>query len=106
MVVFAFREITNSTSLRVAMAHRVPCVLPSLPALAAVPRAPRSGASPTTWPTRPRDAGVAAATDDERASVRDAAVGWLSAWDWDRVAATTREVSERSFARRRPRRQR
>jgi hypothetical protein len=80
------------------MAHRVPCVLPSLPALAEVPRA-------AAYWCEPDDVGdlaramhaVVAATDDERASVSDAAVDWLARWTWDRVGATTREVYERAL---------
>jgi glycosyltransferase involved in cell wall biosynthesis len=98
MVVFPFREITNSTSLRVAMSHRVPCVLPSLPALAEVPRAAAYWCEPDDVGdlTRALDA-VVAATGDERASVCEAAVDWLTRWSWDRVGATTREVYERAL---------
>ena len=98
MVVFAFREITNSTSLRVAMAHRVPCVLPSLPALAEVPRAAAFWCEPDDVGDLARAMrAVLAATDDERASASDAAVGWLARWGWDRVGASTREVYERAL---------
>jgi len=98
MVVFPFREITNSTSLRVAMAHRVPCALPSLPALAAVPRAAAFWFEPNDLDELARVMrAVADATEDERASVSDAAVRWMAQWDWDRVGATTREVYERAL---------
>jgi glycosyltransferase involved in cell wall biosynthesis len=98
MVVLPFRDITNSTSLRVAMTHRVPCVLPSLPALADLPR------TAALWfePDDARDLAramraVVAITDDERAAVADAASRWLAEWSWDRVAAATRQVYERAL---------
>jgi glycosyltransferase involved in cell wall biosynthesis len=98
LVVFPFHEITNSTSLRVAMTHRVPCVLPSLAALADVPRAAAFWFEPgdVDGLTRAMQA-VLAASDDERTSVADAAVRWLEEWDWDRVGAATRAVYERAL---------
>jgi glycosyltransferase involved in cell wall biosynthesis len=98
MVVFPFREITNSTALRVAMTHRVPCVLPSLRALDDVPRAAALWFGPGDVDGLAHTMQAAmAASDDERTSVTDAAIRWLEEWTWDRVGAATRIVYERAL---------
>ncbi|HEV3213439.1 MAG TPA: glycosyltransferase [Acidimicrobiales bacterium] len=98
MAVLPFREITNSTSLRVAMTHRVPCVLPALPALSDVPRAAACWFAPADVADLARALrDVAAATDDEREAMSAAALAWLAEWSWDRVAAATRQVYERAL---------
>ena len=98
MVVFPFREITNSTSLRVAMAHRVPCVLPTLPALAGVPWGAAFWCAPDDVDDLARAMCTVLASDDGgRATVSDTAVDWMAQWSWARVGAATREVYERAL---------
>ena len=107
MVVLPFREITNSTSLRVAMAHQVPCVLPTLPALSDVPRAAAFWFAPGDVRDLSRAMhAVMTATDDERATTAKAATEWLEEWSWARVGVATRAVYERTLGSRsaRPRR--
>ena len=90
--------ITNSTSLRVAMNHGVPCVLPALPALADVPREAAFWFEPTDVHDLARALrAVLAATGDECAATTGAATRWLAEWGWDRVAASTRAVYERAL---------
>jgi glycosyltransferase involved in cell wall biosynthesis len=98
LVAFPFRSITNSTSLRVAMNHGVPCVLPALPALADVPREAAFWFEPTDVQDLARALrAVLAATGDECAATTGAATRWLAEWGWDRVAASTRAVYERAL---------
>ena len=98
MVVLPFREITNSGSLLMAMAYRVPCVIPELPALGGVPR----GAAFWFRPNDPNDLArtlqaVITSSASATESVVECAAGWLETFGWDTVARKTREVYERAL---------
>ena len=98
MAVFPFREITNSTSMRVAMAHDVPCILPALPSFADVPRESACWFEPGDIASLAH-AMDAVATADARtcSAMTTAARAWLAEWDWTRVGRATRLVYERAL---------
>jgi glycosyltransferase involved in cell wall biosynthesis len=98
LVTLPFRWITNSTSLRVAMARRVPVLVPDLPELADVP-ALAVIRYDRTAPAGLRDGIVAAlhASPDEVAARVAAAYEWTTAWTWRDVAVATKALYERTL---------
>jgi glycosyltransferase involved in cell wall biosynthesis len=98
LAAFPFRAITNSTSLRVAMASRVVCVVPELPALCDVPRDAALRFTPGDVADLARAIVEGLGMDaDARSSMLDAASAWLDEWSWERVARATRTVYERAL---------
>lgn len=93
LVVIPFRRITNSATLRMAMAWRRPIILPDLPSLADIPREACFWFDPTV-PSGLRDVleEVLGSAPGERESKVEQGAAWVASWPWDKVGTATRSV--------------
>lgn len=97
-VVIPFRLITNSSSMRVAMARRVPLLVPDLPELVDIP------ATALFRYDRTLEGGlreglnsILHATPDDIAARVAAAYEWTTAWTWHAVGLATKAIYERAL---------
>lgn len=95
LVVIPFKWITNSGSVRLTMACRIPVLLPELPSLSDIPRAAAFWYDQES-PTGLRDAIASLVQADPATLSRHVETGfqWATSWSWLEVAEATRSVYE------------
>jgi len=95
LVVIPFKRITNSGSVRLTMACRIPILLPELPSLSDIPRAGAFWYDPGD-PTGLQDALDSLVQADPASLKRHVEPGyqWATSWSWLEVAKATRSVYE------------